>query len=368
MPKLVAMCFQWLPILYAILGFGILIIIHECGHFFFCKIFGVHTPTFSIGMGPTIIEKKIGDTNFRIGAIPIAGYVEIAGNEEVGQGDQLHSQDLSERSFQSKSYWKKLLIMIAGIAFNIAFAYIVFSVLFMIGAPKPNIKINKVLENSIAQKAGLQSGDILLKVDQHNIKKNPESLVTALSEIRELENKTVHFTVMRNDQETIIAVTIPHIESISKDTGRLGVEFSFQPSKERERYPFFESIKKGIAQTNTYIYLTVMGLKNMFTQRSLKGTGGPVLMISESIRQAQAGFIYLFIFLAIISINLAIINLLPLPILDGGQILFFTIEAIIGREIPTPIKNSIFIGSWMLILSLMLYLTYNDILGLIRGR
>lgn len=367
MPKLFAICFQWLPILYAIVGFGILIIIHECGHFLFCKMFGVHTPTFSIGMGPTIIEKKIGDTNFRLAAIPLGGYVEIAGNQEVGQGEQVHAFDTGDTSFQSKPYWQKILIMFGGIAFNLGFAYIALSILFMFGAPKPNIRIDNIIENSIAQKSGLEKGDILFKIGEHNIKKKPESLADALGKIRELENTTIPFVVMREGQMKTISVKIPQGVTIHKDKGKLGIGYSFQPSEERERYPFFESIRRGIQQTNIYIYLTLMGMKNMFVHRSFKGAGGPVLMISESVRQAKAGFVYLFIFLAIISINLAILNLLPLPILDGGQILFITIETIIGREIPAPIKNSIFIGSWMLILGLMLYLTYNDILGLFRG-
>jgi len=368
MTKLFAVFFQWAPILYAIVGFGILIIVHECGHFLFCKLFGVHTPTFSIGMGPALIEKKFGDTNFRLGALPLGGYVEIAGNEEVGQGDQLYAQDMSERSFQSKAYWQKFLIMIGGIAFNIAFAYIALSILFMIGAPKPDIAIKNVGEYSLAKQQGLESGDVILSIGKHNIAENPELLATALEEIKELKQGAVPFSVMRNNQKTHLSITIPQDATIPQGQGKLGIELTFKPSDQRERYPFFESIKKGIEQTNTYIYLTLAGLKNMFASRSLKGTGGPVLMISESVRQAQAGFVYLFIFLAIISINLAIINLLPLPILDGGQILFFTIETIIGREIPTPIKNGIFIGSWMLILGLMLYLTYNDILSIFRGR
>jgi len=105
---------KMLPLLWAFLGIGVLITIHECGHFVFCKLFGVHTPTFSIGFGPEIFRKKIGTTNFRLAAIPLGGYVEIAGHAEVGQGDQEFASVVGPESFESKSYWQKILVMSGG--------------------------------------------------------------------------------------------------------------------------------------------------------------------------------------------------------------------------------------------------------------
>ena len=112
-----------LPFIYAIIGFGLLITVHEFGHFFFCKLFGIYTPSFSIGMGPKILEKKIGTTNFKISALPIGGYVEIAGLAETGQGEQQHAQQEGENSFKNKPYWQKALVICGGVIFNLFLAY-----------------------------------------------------------------------------------------------------------------------------------------------------------------------------------------------------------------------------------------------------
>ena len=150
-----------IPFVYALIGFGLLISIHELGHFIFCKIFKIHTPTFSIGMGPTIFQKQIGTTLFKLSAIPFGGYVEIAGMAEVGQGEQKHAKDTSPNSFCNKSYWQKFLVLMGGIIFNLFFAYLTFSILLITGMPQAkemSIKIDSVkkdlsLNNSIyAQK------------------------------------------------------------------------------------------------------------------------------------------------------------------------------------------------------------------------
>ena len=111
-----------LPLAYALIGFGLLITVHECGHFFFCKLFGIRTPTFSIGMGPTLYQRNIGQTNFRLALVPIGGYVEIAGMAEVGQGEQAHAEDAGPDSFSSKPFWQRFLVLIGGILFNSLFA------------------------------------------------------------------------------------------------------------------------------------------------------------------------------------------------------------------------------------------------------
>ena len=158
-------------ILLAILGIGFLIVFHEFGHFLFAKLFNVLVPSFSIGFGPRIIEKKIGETTFAISAIPLGGYVEVAGNPEVGQGEQKEAHISGDRSFNSKPYWQKLLIMAAGILFNIFFAYAALTFLFTQGAPcigswceNKAALIGVVNPKSPAEKAGLPAGDKIVSV------------------------------------------------------------------------------------------------------------------------------------------------------------------------------------------------------------
>jgi regulator of sigma E protease len=150
-----------LPLLYAVIGFGALIAIHECGHFLFCKLFGIHTPTFSIGFGPELYRKQIGKTNFRLAAIPLGGYVEIAGLAEVGQGEQEHAHITGEESFDSKPWWQKFFVLSGGILCNLLFAYIVFSILFMVGSPRQQqaVMVAGIVKESAAELSGLKPGD-----------------------------------------------------------------------------------------------------------------------------------------------------------------------------------------------------------------
>ncbi|HBS47952.1 TPA: hypothetical protein DEO28_02960 [Candidatus Dependentiae bacterium] len=351
------------PVLYAIIGFGLLIIVHELGHFLFCKAFGISTPTFSIGMGPTIFQKKIGTTNFKLSALPLGGYVEIAGLAEPGQGEQKHSQEEGDGAFKSKPYWQKLFVLAGGVTFNLLFAYLVFIFIFMIGFPKSEIFIQEVEKTCPAATAGILAGDKLIKIGESNIKENPELLKIEREKILSGKYTNVILTVLRNNELKEFKV---QFDLSNKEKPKLGVIFNFGFAEEKERFAPLEAIKKGIYTTNQYIYVTVYSLTQMFKNKSLKGAGGPVLIISETVKFAQKGFFYLFMFLAIISISLAIMNLIPLPVLDGGQILFTTIEAIIGKEIPINIKNYISIGSIFLLLLTFLYITYNDILYLIK--
>jgi regulator of sigma E protease len=358
-----------LPIIYAIIGFGVLVLVHEFGHFIFCKMFGVHTPNFSIGFGPKIIQKKIGTTNFCISALPLGGYVEIAGLQEVGQGEQKHAQANDKTAFSSKPYWQKFLILTGGVSFNLLFSYLALIILFMVGAPtKPEIKITSVQVSSLAANAGILTNDIVLKINNIDINKNPDQFTKEWQKIQKLENKEIVFTISRDDEEIKeIKILLPSLSKVdSEKKGRLGIVVESGFSKERTKYPFIKAIKKGIKTTNEYIVLTLKALKTLIKNRSLKGVGGPVLIFSQGTKLAKQGFVYLLIFLAIISISLAIMNLIPIPALDGGQLVFVTIESIIGKEIPISIKNVIHLASIALLLALFLYITYRDILLLIK--
>jgi regulator of sigma E protease len=352
-----------LPLLYAIIGFGSLIAIHECGHFFFCKIFGIHTPTFSIGFGPEIFRKKIGKTDFRLAIIPLGGYVEIAGLAEAGQGDQSFAHDAGPESFESKPYWQKLLTMAGGIIFNIIFAYMVFCLMFMIGSTdKPAMMVAGIVKESAAEKHGLKPGDAIVQINDQKMITADGSLIenahdVLLQEIRNNPNKPVTFIVER-DQETItLPITLGMRKEGSTEIGSLGAELR-EPV---QRKPFFQAIAAGIKTTNHWIYVIVKSIKQLFSQRSLEGAGGPVMIMSMSFGAAQQGILALLVFLAMISLNLALLNLLPIGALDGGQIVFITIEAIIGRKLPLALRNGINLVSWLLFISLAIYLTYKDV-------
>jgi len=364
-----------LPFIYAIIGFGLLITVHEFGHFFFCKLFGIYTPSFSIGIGPKVIEKKIGTTNFKISALPIGGYVEIAGQSEIGQGEQKNAQLEGGNSFKDKPYWQKALVICGGVIFNLFLAYFLYSILFFVGIPKEKVEllIAPKIDLEITQKYDLRSNDKIIAINNENLSTEPKILIKQIHEklVKSLTqnlDQTIKLTLFR-DSQTIDINIKPRTKEFGEKILTTLFELSSTPIKgEYEKYPFFAAIAQGVKVTNQWIFKIFTAIKNLARQRTLKGAGGPIMIISQTFKTAQKGIIHLLIFLAFLSVNLAIINMLPIGALDGGQFLFITIEAIIRREIPEIIKLAINIASWVLILGLILYLSYKDLIYLITGK
>jgi len=360
--KFLTMCGKIFPFIYAIIGLCVIICIHEFGHFVFAKMFGIHTPTFSIGFGPVLAQKKIGKTNFVLSAIPLGGFVEIAGLAEHGQGDQEHAHVRDETSFATKPYWQKMLVMLGGITFNMLFAYLAIIALLAYGTPKYQPVIKDVVAGSAASSAGLQPGDTIRGIGQWDIAQEPGDLAEALAFVQK-NSGPLPLVIEREGAEQTLTVEVP--AEVPEGKGKLGIALDMAPTGEVERLPFGEAIREGISRVHHITYQTIAFLGHLIKERSLKGAGGPVMIISESARQAKQGFIYLLFLLAVISINLAIINLIPIPALDGGQFVFITVEAILGREIPVVIKNIMFLASWVFLLSLIILFTFNDIKSLL---
>ncbi len=353
-----------IPLAIALLGFCLIVVIHEFGHFLFAKLFKIHTPTFSVGFGKPIFSKKIGRTNFQIAPIPLGGYVEISGLHEVGQGEQKHAKDKGKGSFRSKPYWQQFLVLIGGVSFNALFAYLLVIACFLFGVPKTEIIIHSTEHNRAADIGGLKANDRILEIDQYDFDKQPDLWLKAIESLQQKEpNDKIKFVVLRNGHQKELYIKILKTEENHK--GKLGfVVMPVSSTKEKIYTSFSGSVVKGIQTVNNYVVLTIHMIKNMFIKRTLKGVGGPVMIISMGISFVQQGLVMFLMFLAMLNIALAVFNILPLPILDGGQLCFITIEAIIRREIPIKIKETIHIASFILMLLLFVYLTYSDTLNL----
>lgn len=355
---------------YSILGIcavGFIIGFHELGHFLFAKLFNVKTPSFSIGFGPKLIAKKIGETEFTLRAIPLGGFVEISGSAEIGQGEQKDAHLTDERSFPAKPLYQKLLILFGGILFNLIFAYGVMIALCWAGLPKTPIIssfqaqpiIETIATNSPAEKAHLQINDKIIGIDHVPIAHS----VLPLLEYLEATNKSqITLEIERNQQQQFITVDVnqPASEQAAQQ-GKLGITFQL---KSQEPQSFISGILCGIQLTNHYIARTISSWTSLFKKRNVSNMAGPIMIISMTVKGAAAGFKILLLFLAILSISLAVLNIFPLPILDGGQILFTVLEAIIGKPLSPRIKEYIFIASWVGILLLTLYLSAKDVLKL----
>jgi len=340
-----------------IIGVGFLIAFHELGHFIFCKLFNVKTPAFSIGFGPQLIKKQIGETLFSISAIPLGGYVQMESGSEEG------SIPNDPRSFNAKPYYQKLLIMCGGIGFNLVFAYLILMSLAFTGIPKtlllypknatPNINI--ILPNSAAERAGLKQGDTIRAINNEPIDGDVSKLLETL---KPLANKEVTLTIERLNSPQDIVATLDERKVGTESSGSLGVIFELL---ETPGLSLIASIKQGIALTNKIISNTIDGFVSIFHKKDMSQVGGPLMIISMTTSVAAQGIKILLLFLAVISVNLAILNLIPLPIFDGGQILFYTIEAIIRRPLPDRVREYIHIASWLGLMVLVIYLTGKDI-------
>ncbi len=362
--KLAPLFQQVFFILLGFFGMGFLIGFHELGHFLFAKLFKIRIPSFSLGFGPRLLTKKIGETEFCLSAIPFGGYVEIAGAAEVGQGDQKEAFATDKGSFASKPYYQKLCVMLGGILFNLMFAYFTMILLFVTGIPKtplmPTAIISTIHTGSAAEKSALAIGDRVLSINEKNVENDIQKLQLV---IRSLAKMPTNIVIERQGEKITKTVVIGSSET-DPTVGALGIEFDFAATPP---HSFNQAVTQGIAMCNVYIKNTFAGFTHLFSRTGIKNVGGPIMIISMTIKGAAAGFQIFLLLLAIISINLAVLNLIPLPILDGGQILFYSIEALIRRPIPHKVREYIHVGTWIMFMILFAYLSLNDINRILFG-
>lgn len=346
-----------------IIGVGLLITFHEFGHFLFARLFGVYVPTFSIGFGPTLASKQIGTTKFILAAIPLGGYVEVSGLAEPGQGEQKNAHSRDDQSFASKPFYQKILILCGGILFNFLFAYAVFiGLLATTGISRTGLLypanaqsiIETVEADSAAAKAGLMPHDRIIAINDTDAA-DTEILIKT---IQKHPNESVSMVIERNGQKKELPCVCIG-ERPGTTVGSLGVSFALN---EITAPSFWGALTQGIQLTNELIKRTFFAFSHLFRKRSAQGMAGPVMIIAMAAKSVASGFDILLILLAIISINLAILNLIPVPILDGGQIVFVTVEAIIGRPLSERFRYYVSLTCWLFMLALFLILTVKDLM------
>lgn len=352
--------------LIALIGLGFVIGFHEFGHFLFCKLFSIRTPTFSIGFGPKIWSKKIGETTFALSAIPIGGYVEIAGQDEEEGKPAATPASTDPHLFNNKPYWQKLLVMLGGIIFNIIFAFGALSVVFMAGAPKSfflfdqtaTAQVQEILPGSPAEQAGILAGDRITSISGITIDDTPASLKAYLPTLIENAGKTVTLELDRSGTPISVTVTLNSADS-GKPLLGAGIYRALPPQN------VITGIQSAWGTITSWTNQIFSLLGSLFSSKSLKGVGGPIMLLSQTMQGSKDGVVAFLLILAFISINLAIFNLLPLPVFDGGQVLMLTIEAITRRSLDI-IRPIVGITSWVLIILLTIYLVIKDIICLCK--
>jgi regulator of sigma E protease len=337
---------------------GVLIFFHELGHFLVARVLGVGVERFSLGFGPKLIGKTIGITEYRISAIPLGGYVKMVGESP---DSELDPSDIPI-SFTHKHVFKRILIVAAGPFFNILLALIIFFGIFQISGLlilKPGI--GDVNEGTPAYMAGLKKDDLVVSIDGVDIS-SWEDMANA---IMASKGKTLAISVLREDKVLTKNVT-PEVKKFknifNEDVDRYVIGITASGEVFKKDLNFFQAVSESINQTYQITALTIKGIVKLFQGTvSPKTLGGPIMIAQMAGQQAKEGVVNLIFFIALISINLAILNFLPIPVLDGGHLLFFFIEAIKGSPVSVKVREiSQQAGIFVLIL-LMIYVFYNDI-------
>lgn len=365
-----------------ILVLGVLIFVHELGHFLTARRNGIKAEEFGFGFPPRVFgfvfddftkkyrlvkgNETVGSphTVFSLNWIPLGGFVRIKGEDR--ESDTANDPD----SFVNKSAWVRFKVLVAGVMMNFLLAWVLFAVVLMLGFPQQidpaesaqysstKVQILQIQPGTPAEGMGLLAGDVLMKLGNTKV----TNLSTVTEYIAQHKGKEIAVTIERGDKTLVLKGT-PRVDA-PKGEGALGISFS---ETAIVQYGFFEAIWKGLEQTylKTTEILGVLGgmLAGIFTgAKANVDIAGPVGIVYLTKQMTDLGLVYLLYFAAILSINLGIINALPIPALDGGRILFVLIEKLKGSPVSQKIEAYVHQIGFMLLLFLMLWVTFYDIL------
>ena len=344
-----------ITLLYFILILGIIVTVHEFGHFFFSKLFGVYVYEFSIGFGPKIFkwQGKNKETAYCIRLIPLGGFVSLAG-EEIEDDKSVPKG----RKLQDKPIWQRFLIMFFGAGNNFIFAIIV---LFLIGLCFGSTSGKPILSNVKkgypAYTEGLRKEDTILKINNHKTATTDDvSLYLSV----ENPKKGATFVVKKKSGEVKTYKIKPKkVKEGKQENYVYGIELG------EKTHGFFAAVKYGFRKTGSLFKQMYIILAYLFTGKlSVNNLSGPVGIYSLVGQQRAAGISNVLYLMAYLSINVGVINLLPFPAFDGGKILFLIIEKIKGSKVNPKVENTIHLIGFVLLMLLMLYVTIHDIIRL----
>jgi regulator of sigma E protease len=353
-------------ILGAIAVLAVVIFVHELGHFLVAKWCRVEVLVFSMGFGPTIFSRKIGETTYRLALVPFGGYVKMAGQEEDGG----EAPTDPSRGFSAKPLRQRAAIVAAGPAVNLVFAFVVmFAAYFAYGqlVPSNEARVGGVVSGSPADEAGLKTGELVLSVDGARV----AGWDDFSSRVRESEGKALSVRLRDpSGQERELDVTprvAPTQDAFGEEVGKsymIGIQRHF----DHTAVGLFESVS--LAGQSTYrmsAMIFVMLGRIVQGRVDASDLGGPILIAQEAGRLAATGLEPLLRFIALISVNLGILNVLPIPVLDGGHLFFFLIEGLRGRPLSIRVREMAQQIGVLLLVALMVFVVFNDISRIVAG-
>ncbi|MGC9047018.1 MAG: RIP metalloprotease RseP [Minisyncoccia bacterium] len=346
-----------MSILFIIIGLSILILGHEFGHFTLARIFKVRVEEFGFGFPPRLFFKKKNDTIYSFNLIPLGGFVKLTGENDVAGG----SDDIN--SFANKKAWQRSLIVLGGVIMNIFLGWLFIFLVLQIGIAN-HLVITNIIPSSPAAAANLKNGDIIKQVSIDNKVMMVDPIITDdfINLVNNNLNKTIQLTIQRGGK--IIDVSLKPLQNPQPNQGHLGIGLLNSGLKAQ---PFFKAFINSFITVFEIIKLTFNGLVNLFENifvkpsNVLNSVAGPVGIFVIMSDAFNFGFSYFLQLLALISLNLALLNVVPIPALDGGRLLFIIFEKILGKPLSEKTQMITTSVSFILLLLLIVFITINDL-------
>lgn len=342
---------------------GVLIFVHELGHFLVAKWLGIRVLKFSLGFGPRLFGWRRGDTEYMVSAVPLGGYVKLYGEDP---DEELPAGDL-RASFSARGVGHRLSTVVAGPGMNFLLAILVFSVLSFSGTPVLQPVVGEVSADMPAAAAGLRAGDRIAAVNGGSVA-SWEDMAEAIAASGGSE---LNLTVQRGSETLSVRVTpsrkpLPNLFGETEERPVIGITPSGDVKNTRS--PVWMAPWIGVRETGRWTWMTLEALGKMAVGRvSPRTLGGPVAIAKMAGETAEAGPLSFLFLMAVLSVNLAVLNLLPIPVLDGGHVFFFLVEAVRGRPVSLKHREVAQQVGLFILLLLMAFVMYNDIARLMAG-
>jgi membrane-associated protease RseP (regulator of RpoE activity) len=351
-----------MSILATIAVLALLILVHELGHFMAARLQGIYANRFSLGFGPILWKYQGPETEYAVRAIPLGGFVGFP-DDDPDSDIPPHDPNL----LRNRPILDRAIVISAGVIANLVFAYfLLVAHVATVGTSnvnyQPGVLVPQVAAESsaVAQKAGIKPGDVILAVNDQDLGAKPEAITSLMKEIQQSPNKSLNLKIERDKQTVSVQVT-PELGQDGK--GKIGVQLAPNRQVIRNRADnLIEAFNSAATEYQRLTFSTVQGFGQLISnfRETANQVTGPVGIVDIGAKIASTDPLNLFWFAALISINLAIINILPLPALDGGQLAFLLIEGVRGKPLPTQVQQNIMQTGLMLLLGLGIFLIVRD--------
>ena len=338
----------------ALLIINVIVTIHEFGHYAVGRLCGIGVVEFSVGMGPRLLGFRKNGIDYSLRAIPLGGYCKFVGEDE---------DNADPRAMNNQPVWKRFLTVAAGASMNFVLAFVAAVVLFACYSGKIVPTVNTVDASAPAAVAGMEAGDRIIAVNGKEVTNDEAGVQLVQNEVGAAQGQEIRFEVLRGEEHLTYAIA-PQLVELEDGSSRylIGIVFG------TVRYGFFESIPAAASYMGEASGMLLDALRRLFFKGEgagdMAGTVGIVAMVSQSVRE---GWYMVFYYLFVISLNLGIVNLLPLPALDGGRLVFLIVEAVRGKPVPPEKEGIVHAIGLLAFIGLFLVLTYQDIVRLITG-